>query len=53
MTPNEHPVLIKLVKLAIFITGHIVVKPIEEEFIAISRPMLRRKGPAKLFQEQQ
>lgn len=37
MTPNEHPVLFKLAKLAIFITRHIVVKQREEEFIAISR----------------
>jgi hypothetical protein len=47
MTPNEHPVLIKLAKLAIFITRHIVVKQREEEFIGISRLMLRQKGPAK------
>jgi hypothetical protein len=47
MTPNEHPVLIKLAKLAIFITRHIVVKQREEKFIGISRLMLRRKGPAK------
>lgn len=46
MTPNEHPVLIKLAKLAIFLTRHMVVKQTEEEFIDISHLMLRQRRSA-------